>query len=101
MFGESEALRVGTGSGFSVGWHAGKQPCGATPGGRQARKDQGEQGRMDLLTVLMHEVGHLHGQEHEHRGLMGETLATGVRLNPDALDADEVLPAWWGIALMN
>ena len=27
--------------------------------------DQGEQGRIDLLTALMHEIGHLLGHDHE------------------------------------
>jgi hypothetical protein len=30
--------------------------------------DQGEQGRMHLLTALAHELGHLLGQEHEADG---------------------------------
>jgi Matrixin len=45
--------------------------------------DQGEPGRMDLLTVLMHEFGHVLGHEHEADGLMAETLDPAVRMNPD------------------
>jgi hypothetical protein len=43
------------------------------------RGNQGEKNRMDLLTVLTHEVGHLLGYEHEAGGVMEETLAAGVR----------------------
>jgi DNA-binding beta-propeller fold protein YncE len=42
--------------------------------------NQGEQHRMDLLSALMHEVGHLLGHEHEGRGVMKETLSAGERL---------------------
>ena len=41
--------------------------------------NQGEQHRMDLLTVLEHELGHLLDQHHDAGGVMTETLATGVR----------------------
>ncbi|MFO0903247.1 MAG: proprotein convertase P-domain-containing protein [Pirellulales bacterium] len=41
--------------------------------------NQGEQDRMDLLTVVMHELGHLLGRGHDEEGLMAETLAAGVR----------------------
>ena len=39
--------------------------------------NQGEQHRVDLLTVVMHEMGHLLGYDHDTGGLMAETLATG------------------------
>ena len=41
--------------------------------------DQGEQGRMDLLTVLEHEIGHLLGHDHDAEGVMQETLTAGSR----------------------
>src|SRR5262249_30750196 len=45
-------------------------------------------GKMDLLTVVLHEMGHLAGlpDQTSGTGLMAETLATGVR-RTDALDA--------------
>jgi len=36
-------------------------------------------GRMDLLTVVMHELAHVLGYEHSARGLMQPTLASGIR----------------------
>jgi hypothetical protein len=41
--------------------------------------DQGEQNRMDLLTVLEHEIGHMLGHEHEETGVMIDTLPAGTR----------------------
>jgi len=41
-------------------------------------------GRMDLLTVVMHELGHLLGYDHSDIGLMQPTLAAGVRRLFDA-----------------
>lgn len=41
--------------------------------------DQGEQNRIDLLTVIEHELGHILGFEHRSSGLMSDSLATGIR----------------------
>jgi uncharacterized delta-60 repeat protein len=57
--------------------------------------NQGEQNRMDLLTVLAHEIGHLLGHDHEEDGVMLDTLATAIRRLPggetDWLTAVDVL----------
>lgn len=59
--------------------------------------DQGEQGRMDLLTVLAHELGHLFGYEHsEGDDVMAETLTPGSRHMPAAGSAvDELAVMEW------
>ncbi len=58
------------------------------------RGDQGEEHRMDLLTVVMHELGHLLQQDHDADGVMAATLGAGVRntslVNEDSQVVDAV-----------
>jgi hypothetical protein len=68
----------------------------STPG------NQGEQGRMDLLTAIAHELGHLLGFDHSESGVMDDTLAAGVRTLPAVATAvsepavvDSVLALDW------
>ncbi len=52
--------------------------------------------RVDLLTVVMHELGHLLGlEDHSPHGddLMGAFLGTGIRRGPSPGDVDTVLSA--------
>ncbi|MBM4026148.1 MAG: matrixin family metalloprotease [Planctomycetes bacterium] len=49
---------------------------------------------MDLLTVLMHEIGHVLGMTHtdsDREPLMSETLDAGVRILPRAGDVADLI----------
>ena len=62
------------------GWFVDPTPRGdsefATPG------DQGERGRVDLLTAVMHEMGYVLGRDHHDGGVMAGSLAPAVRSAP-------------------
>jgi uncharacterized delta-60 repeat protein len=59
--------------------------------------NQGEQNRIDLLTVVMHEMGHVLGLGHDDSSddVMYESLATATRRTPDADDALRAALAYW------
>jgi hypothetical protein len=59
-----------------------------TPRSDSEFRDSAPSNRIDLLTVLMHEVGHLLGKDHGD-GVMSEALFAGVRELPD-----ELTPRW-------
>jgi hypothetical protein len=64
------------------GWFVDKTPSSDSEFTRSG--NQGEKNRMDLLTVLEHEVGHLLGFDHAPGGVMQETLAAGTRMTAGA-----------------
>jgi hypothetical protein len=54
----------------------------------EAIRGFGADGQLDLLTVLIHEIGHVLSLEHEDEDdLMGSTLEPGMRHLPDDEDA--------------
>ncbi len=57
-------------------------PPGDRPDGRTARPGTDAVHRIDLLTAVLHEMGHLLGHDHAAHGLMQATLGPGVRRLP-------------------
>jgi hypothetical protein len=78
------------------GWFADRTPRSDSEFTR--RGNQGERNRMDLLTVLTHEVGHLLGYDHKAGGVMRETLTAGTRSTPSAAVPGGLLSAPVGTA---
>ena len=64
------------------GWFVDKTPHNDSEFVRPG--NHGEQNRMDLLTVLEHEVGHLLGFEHAGTSVMIDMLPTGTRRVPSS-----------------
>jgi Ca2+-binding RTX toxin-like protein len=58
-------------------------------------------GRVDLLSVIAHELGHAAGMGHHDAGLMSETLATGTRTVPAATTITALTPVAPQIAPVN
>jgi hypothetical protein len=94
QIGDLDGLTLGTATGTTItldrdgaGWGSRTRGADRTP--RSDREfaragNQAEQGRMDLLTVFVHEVGYILGRDHGENGFMAETLAAGTRLTPTA-----------------
>jgi hypothetical protein len=57
--------------------------------------------RMDLLTVVMHELGHVLGYDHSDTGLMQPTLAAGVRYLWEDLLEDDLMDDGEGESAVN
>jgi hypothetical protein len=69
--------------GVGLGWSCDGQPT----------TDNGQRTSYDLLTTVLHEMGHVLGHEHEDAAddLMAEMLQPGVRRLPDV---DAVFAGW-------
>lgn len=79
------------------GWFVDKTPGNDSE--FRTRGNQGEQGSMDLLTVLEHEVGHMLGYDHQQSGVMVDTLFAGIRRLPtsDISLPDHISADWRSI----
>ena len=81
--------RLGEASGSTITLDDNAAGWGWDVGRTAGRGRKALSGRMDLLSALTHEVGHLLGHDHAEGGVMAETLAPGVR----QADADSGLVA--------
>jgi hypothetical protein len=81
-----------------VGWFVDKTPGQSeeytrdAQGRLVAKQGSAAVGKVDLLSVVLHEMGHVLGiDEHDEHGLMAEILSPGRRELPSAELVDEVL----------
>jgi hypothetical protein len=81
----------------AAGWGWFVDPTPASDAEFQRPGNQGEEGRIDLLSVLAHEFGHLLGLGHDDGGVMREELAVGQRATParGTLEAPPPYGATW------
>jgi len=82
--------RLGEASGSTITLDDNAAGWGWNVGRAAGRGRKSPSGRMDLLSALTHEVGHLLGHDHAEGGVMAETLALGVRQLP--IDRSDVAP---------
>jgi uncharacterized delta-60 repeat protein len=105
---DGKALLVGTEVNtwkFAVARFTGDSTLLAAAGFRQqansvsltSAKAQPLQHRMDLFTVLEHEIGRLLGKEHEASGVIADTLSAGVWRTPVASSSIDWLAAFDGL----
>lgn len=77
-------------------------PVGVVDGVFEADPSSEAYGKMDLFSVLLHEMGHVLGLSgraaSEPQALMTETLASGIRRLPSAGDVDAVMAADYWLA---
>jgi uncharacterized repeat protein (TIGR01451 family) len=79
------AVHVGNLPGGELGFTAGGQIWIDRNAAGWGWSTDGAPGRMDLATVVAHELGHILGFEHKDIGVMEAALAPGVRVVPAAL----------------
>jgi hypothetical protein len=69
------------------GWFADSTPSDDSE--FTAQGNQGEKNRIDLLTVIMHEMGHILGFDHDVDGVMQDALDPGTRWLPSIAAVDD------------
>ena len=108
QFDDLDGLGLGQESGTVVlldsdaagfGWFVDRTPAGDSEfrlsGGLLTASNAESVGRVDLLSVVSHELGHVAGLEHQASGVMAATLAAGTRTVAHATAMPPVFR--WGV----